>query len=113
MKVQIETQNVVLPPYSQETLVKRVKDALNYAAKGVSSLRLNLRDINGQKGGQDKVCTIHATLVGGGEIVVIDRKAKLRHSLGSALRRAQRIIVQERRKKHARRKGKYNSELTL
>jgi hypothetical protein len=105
MDIQIETQNVEIPPNSSRILRKRVRKAMDHAGLQISRLHLTLRDSNGRKGGRDKICTVRATLATGGEIVVVDRSHKLREGLFRALRRSRGVIRREliRRRQKARR----------
>ena len=105
MDIQIETQNVEIPPHSSTRLRSRIRQAMDKAGLQISRLHLSLRDVNGSKGGRDKVCTVRATLVTGGEVVVVDRGTKVRESLFRALRRSKTVIRREliRRRQRARR----------
>ncbi len=104
MQVQIETHSVELPAHSRKTLSNRVQKSLRQVADAVSSLHLTLREVSGRKGGREKVCTIRATLADGGEVVVIDRKDKMRQSMGGALRRFRRVVQLERNKRRSKRR---------
>ena len=95
MDIHIETQNVEIPPHSSTRLRSRVRRVMDQAGLKIASLHLSLRDVNGKKGGRDKVCTVRATLTTGGEIVVIDRSTKMRESLFRALRRSRNVIRRE------------------
>jgi hypothetical protein len=58
VEVQIETQNVDLPRHAGAKLRQRVRKAMSHVGQHVSRMQLTLRDVNGAKGGCDKVCTI-------------------------------------------------------
>lgn len=104
MDIHIETQNVEIPPHSSKRLNGLVRQAMDQAGLQIARLHLSLRDVNGNKGGRDKVCTVRATLLAGGEVVVVDRGTKMRESLFRALRRSRTVIRQElvRRRQRAR-----------
>lgn len=95
MDIQIETQNVEIPPHSSKRLNGLVRQAMDQAGLEIARLHLSLRDVNGPKGGRDKVCTVRAKLIAGGEIVVVDRGTKIRESLFRALRRSRSVIRRE------------------
>ena len=105
MDIHIETQNVEIPPHSSKRLNGLIRQAMDKAGLQVARLHLSLRDVNGEKGGRDKVCTVRAKLIAGGEVVVVDRGTKMRDSLFRALRRSKTVIRQElvRRRQRARR----------
>ncbi len=105
MDIHIETQNVEIPPHSSHRLRTHIRNAMDKAGLQISRLHLSLRDVNGRKGGRDKICTVRATLSTGGEVVVVDRGSKMRESLFRALRRSRTVIRREliRRRQRARR----------
>lgn len=105
MDIQIETQNVEIPPHSSKRLNSLIRQAMDKAGLQISRLHLSLRDVHGKKGGRDKICTVRATLVSGGEVVVVDRGTKMRESLFRALRRSRSVIRRElvKRRQQARR----------
>ena len=104
MDIQIETQNVEIPPHDTTRLRRLIKGAMDKTGLQIARLHLSLRNVTGKKGRQEKVCTVRATLATGGEIVVIDRSNKMRESLFRALRRSRSVIRRElvRRRQRAR-----------
>ena len=104
MDIQIETQNVEIPPHSSKRLNSLVRQAMDKAGLQISRLHLGLRVVSGKRGNRDKVCTVRATLTSGGEIVVVDRSTRMQESLFRALRRSRSIIRREltRRRQRAR-----------
>lgn len=104
MDIQIETQNVEVPPQSSKRLNSLIRQAMDRAGPKIARLHLSLRDVTGKKGGRTKVCTVRATLVEGGEVVVVDRSTKMLESLFGALRRSRSVIRRElvRRRQRAR-----------
>ena len=110
MDVQIETQNVELPRHSGPSLRGRVHKAMSHVGRHIVRLQLTLRDVNGQKGGRDKVCTVRATLAEGGEVVVVDRNHGVRAALFGALRRTRVVINRElKRRRRNQRRNRANS----
>ncbi|XOV85599.1 MAG: hypothetical protein ACFHXK_10890 [bacterium] len=114
MEVQIETQNVEIPVNSSRNLAERVRKSMSHVGNHVLRLHLSLRDVNGLKGGRDKVCTIRATLASGGEVVVVDRNKQVRKALFNALRRGRVVINRElkRRRQQKRRRDDAADELS-
>lgn len=114
MEVQIETQNVEIPPNNSSGLVERIAKSMSHVAAHVMRLHLSLRDVNGAKGGKDKICTIRASLQSGGEVVVVERGESVRKALFNALRRIRLVISREmrRRRQKARRRVSVGDELT-
>ncbi len=104
MEIHIETQDVEIPPHSNKHLKGLVRGTMEKAGLQIAQLHLSLRDVNGKKGGRDKLCTVRATLIPGGEIVVVDRSNTMREGLLRALRRSRSVIRREliRRRQRAR-----------
>jgi len=107
MEVLLNAHGVALPPNSRSVLARRINVALARLAQGVPRLHVNLKDVNGPRGGRDKVCVLRAELVSGGQVVVVDRSAKMRRAINRCLRRARVVIARESRKRRrlARRSG--------
>ena len=114
MEVQIETQNVDIPVNGSRGLAQRVRKSMSHLGSHIIRLHLSLRDVNGVKGGRDKVCTLRATLASGGEVVVVDRNRQVRKALFSALRRSRVAINRElkRRRQQKRRRVEAADELS-
>ena len=106
MKIQIETQDIVIPTHSLPTLRKRVLRAMAQVSEHVNCLHLSLRDINGAKGGRDKVCTVRATLMQGGEVLVVDRSARLPKAIFRGLRRSKHLIRRELKRRRQLPRGR-------
>ena len=115
MEIQIETQDVEFPSHANSVLRGRIRRAMDHAGLQIARLHLSLRDVNGRKGGRDKVCTVRARLVSGGEVVVIDRGSELRESMFRALRRSRSLIRRElaRRRDRERRDRSVSLPLAL
>jgi len=114
MEVQIETQNIDIPANSSSSLAQRVRKAMSHVGGHIIRLHLSLRDVNGVKGGRDKICTLRATLASGGEVVVVDRDKQVRKALFNALRRSRVVINRElkRRRQKSRRRVEAADELS-
>ena len=107
MDIQIETQNVEIPPHDTTRLRNRVRKAMDRTGLQIARLHLSMRNVTGKNGRSEKVCTVRAKLATGGEVVVIDRGAKMRESLFRALRRSRGLIRREltRRRQRARKRA--------
>lgn len=102
MNIRLETHHVVLPSNSGANLAARVGRVFSRLASGISNLHVTLKDINGPRGGRDKVCMLRAELAGGGQIVVIDRSSKMRRAIVSCLRRSRSLIAKEVKRRRSR-----------
>ena len=99
MQVSLHAQGVALPRNSRRALVRRISLVLERFAHGVARLHVSLKDVNGPRGGRDKVCILRAELASGGAVVVIDRSEKMRRAITRCLRRARLVITRESRKR--------------
>ena len=104
VEVLIETQDVKLPTHGVGSLRRRVAKAMQHISTHVSRLHLNIKDVNGEKGGRDKVCTVRLTLVDGGEVVVVDKGEKVRKAMFRALRRSRLLIRRELKRRRQQRR---------
>lgn len=113
MDIRLQTQHVVLPRRALSRIRTRVREGLERVAERVTRLQVTLKDINGPRGGRDKVCILRAELVDGGQVVVIDRAANLRRAMARCLQRSKRVIDREvKRRQRARRRSERRVLLT-
>ena len=68
--ISIAVRRINLSKDSRKKFRARALKVLSRYEHRITSAKLTFTDINGQKGGIDKVCTMQARLVHGGEIVV-------------------------------------------
>jgi hypothetical protein len=113
MEIRLQTQHVVLPRRALARIGTRVRDALERLTGRVARLQVTLKDINGPRGGRDKVCILRAELVDGGQVVVVDRAPNLRRAIARCLQRSKRVIDREVKRRHrARRRSDRQTLLT-
>ena len=92
MQVRVDTQHVSLPRRGAATLANRIARVFARAAAQVTRVHITLKDIRGGRNGRNKVCVLRADLADGGQVVVMDRSAKLRRALFRCLRRGRDLI---------------------
>ena len=92
MQIQIETSQIELPPKKRDTIRRMSNRILSRFSKHIRGLHLTLKDVNGRKGGRDKVCTLRLTLVHGGEVLVIDRSRSIAKAVYRGLRRSRALL---------------------
>lgn len=93
MNVNVQTQDVVIPRNDGASLAERARIVLARFKDRITRLELTLKDINGPRGGRDKVCMVRAELIDGRQIIAIDRNTTLRRAIGGSLRRAKALIA--------------------
>ena len=104
MEILVHSHNVVLPPHGSADIATRIRFLFGRLAANVSRLHITLKDVNGPRGGRDKVCVIRAELAGGGQIVVQDRSVRMRQSIGRGLRRARAMVSEQVRRRREKRR---------
>ncbi len=102
MNVTLEARHVALPRHAGPSIVTRVRTVLSRFAGKVARLDVTLKDINGPRGGRDKVCVLRAELADGGQVVVVDRDTRLRVALNGCLRRSRQLLSRELRRRRGR-----------
>lgn len=99
MRLQVRGISIPTTPAIKAHAERRVQSAAARLGSSVRSVAVRLSDLNGPRGGQDKLCVMEARLAGGGGVVrieesgddlygVIDRAAgRLKQVLGRRVNR--------------------------
>ena len=111
MNVTVETQHVTIPRHADRSIVERARTVFSRLNTRISHLSVTLKDINGPRGGEDKVCIVRARLTDGGEVLVEDRSSRLRNAVGGAFKRARMLINKEIKRRQQRRPRQRNHGL--
>jgi putative sigma-54 modulation protein len=102
MDVTVETHHVKLPPNNRASLAARIAGAFARFSHHVTGLRVTLKDINGPRGGRDKECVVRVDLSGGGQVVVVDRGARMGAAMLRSVRRAKLLVAGEIKRRRRR-----------
>ncbi|MGD8340286.1 MAG: hypothetical protein PVH89_05855 [Gammaproteobacteria bacterium] len=115
MQVFLESSSVVLPRNESQVLTTHFRTSFERFASRIQSLSVSLKDVNGPRGGRDKICMIRVELAKGGQIIVRERSSKLRRAITKSIRRARALIAHElkRRDRHYARPPVLNSAEAL
>jgi hypothetical protein len=114
MEIHVNSQSLTLPAHAGADIARRVRFIFDRLAPSVARLHITLKDVNGPRGGRDKVCVVRAELAGGGQVVVQDRSVRMRRALGRGLRRAKSIVTDQiRRRRDIARQPKLRPRLSL
>ncbi len=95
MNVFIESPGVVLPRNESQVLAGRIHNAFERFSRRIERLQVSLKDVNGPRGGRDKVCLIRIDMAKSGQIIVRERSADMHRAIKSAIRRARALITHE------------------
>lgn len=101
MFVEIRTRNLVVAPEIEAELQDHVSLALARFSRLIALVVVRLDDVNGPRGGIDKVCRISVSLRGGGTVVSEGRSDNVRKALGESVVRA-RTQMRSRSERRAR-----------
>lgn len=101
MFVEIRTRNMAVAPKIEARLREHVSVALTRFAPLIESVVVRLDDVNGPRGGIDKLCRTTVSLRHGGAIVAQGRNDSVPKALAASVTRA-RTQLREQRHKRAR-----------
>lgn len=101
MFVEIRTRNLSVDPAVEAELQDHVSLALTRFGPFIDRVLVRLDDVNGPRGGIDKVCRTTVSLKGGGIVVSEGRSAAVRKALAASVVRA-RAQLRSRAEKRAR-----------
>lgn len=101
MDVQMVAQEFPLTPSLREHLRRRLRFAFFRTRDRVMRVVVRLRDLNGPRGGQDKVCQVSVTMPGRPEVVIRavhkDMYAAIDHAVKRAAYRAVRSAARRQK----------------
>ena len=106
MDVQLRTQEIELPRNGFRELSRRLARKFSGMSFRIARLHVTLKDVNGPRGGRDKVCILRAELTEGGEILVRDRSSHLRRAIDRCARRMKHALGREARRRKVRARGR-------
>ena len=95
MDVKVETRHVTLPAHADADIAERLRSGFGRLATRIARLKLTLKDINGPRGGKDKVCVLQAHLTDGRQLVIEDRSERLRTAVTACLKRGRLVVSRE------------------
>jgi hypothetical protein len=103
MNVTFETHHLSLPRHGNQSIAKRAQAVFSRLSTRISHLNVTLKDVNGPRGGKDKICIVRAQLADGGQILVVDRSTRLRNAVGGCFKRAKLLVSKEVKRRQRQR----------
>ncbi|HYD94902.1 MAG TPA: HPF/RaiA family ribosome-associated protein [Noviherbaspirillum sp.] len=88
MDVQLHAQEFPLTPALRAHLERRLRFAFGRVRERVMRVVVRLRDLNGPRGGPDKVCQVSVTLPGQPPVVIRETGADMYRAISRAVQRA-------------------------
>jgi len=92
MLLLLVTYDVPLTPDLQSGVERRLRFAADRFADHVREISVNLRDVNGRKGGIDILCHVSAKFHNGDRVRVEQRSATAMAAIGIAAKRLRRVL---------------------
>ena len=93
MKIHVRSRQVVVSESVRAHIERRLEFSLGRVAPRVRRATVQIVDLNGPRGGEDKACRIEVRLDPTGTVFVEDRDANLYTALDRAADRAGRSVV--------------------
>ncbi len=92
MQCRVDSHEARLTPDLESRIRHKVETVFSRFVTVVRRVTVHLRDVNGPRGGPDKVCRVSVESIGGKVVIVEQDTAELRACAG-ALSRAVRVLV--------------------
>lgn len=92
MLITIHSNKFALTDSLRSYIERRAEFALSWAQHKLPQIHLHLDDVNGPKGGLDKVCRIHIPVAGGKPVVIEETQIDMHIAIAHAIERAARTM---------------------
>lgn len=93
MHVEAQAHEFSLTAALRHFVERRVRFALGRYRDAVRAVQVRLRDVNGPRGGADKLCLLQVELAGQRPLVIRDSDTDLYRAIGRAARRADQQVA--------------------
>jgi putative sigma-54 modulation protein len=104
MRLHLQGHNIQLSDALHEYAARRISFAFDRIADRVREVVVRLTNVNGPRGGDDKLCQVQVRLASGGSLVLQDRDASAYRAIDRSIARIKRIVKDEIRRKRDRRR---------
>lgn len=88
MEVCMVAKDFAFSPFLREHVERRLRSAFSRARGKVARIVVRLRDLNGPRGGCDKVCQVSIVMPGHPEVVIHEVQEDMYYAIDSAIKRA-------------------------
>ena len=107
MRIDIHSSKFALTEGLRNHIERRVQFALSWAHHKLPLIHLRLDDVNGPKGGVDKVCRIQIPVAGGKPVVIEETQTDMVTAIDRAIERAARTISRRIERSRTHRRDQY------
>jgi len=95
MRLRLATRGIELSSDLNDYVRRRAHFSLGRFAGRIRSLSIRLGDVNGPRGGIDKLCDIRVDVRLGQEVIVRERQASIHAAVAFAMERAERAVQRQ------------------
>ena len=103
MEIQIVASEFSLTPSLRERIERRLALAFNHLRGRVQRIVIRLRDLNGPRGGADKLCQVSVTMPGKPQVEIREVQEDMYLAIDGAVKRAayraMRLVMRKRENK--------------
>jgi putative sigma-54 modulation protein len=111
MQVEIQSRPFILTKALRSYIERKLKSSLSNCTDHVKRVAIRLSDINGPKGGEDKLCQIQIKMAGTSDIIIKNTKEDMYAAIDHATDRAECAMI--RKVGRQRRFVKHNKRLEV
>ena len=97
MKIRLKTHGIELSADLHDYVRRRAHFSLGRFAGRIKSLSIRLADINGPRGGIDKLCDVRVDVGHGEPVMVRERQVSIHAAVAFAVERAERAVQRQLR----------------
>lgn len=89
MRIDIQANGITLTSGLRQHINRRLLSSFESARRHLKKISVRLLDVNGPRGGQDKCCKVHISIVGGQDLVIENTDMHLHTAIEGAAQRAE------------------------
>lgn len=110
MKINLSPSIFLSSPALRDYLAKRIGTAFSFASHKNAAISVRLSDLNGPRGGRDKLCQVSVLIPGQVEIMVKDVEENIYTAVDCAIRKAAYRAAQILKRRRMERQGTKKAE---
>ncbi len=95
MQIDIQARHFTLTEAIQNHTEQRIQSTFSCCNEHIQKVVIRLSDINGPRGGEDKLCLLHITLKELSDVIVEDIEADIYIAINRAIDRGGRTVVRK------------------
>lgn len=88
MKIHLSPSGFLTSPFLRDYLANRIGSAFSFARHKITAISVRLADLNGPRGGRDKLCQVSVQIPGHAEIIVRDVEENIYTAVDCAIKKA-------------------------